>query len=343
MSKVSFAPEDFYQPQSLGFVEIVGSPRLGEVVDIVARYHQWQPSKSTGEQQPPLTGVFLSILPVDEHGNALSVDAVDQELVAQWGDWQKPLPAIRPGRMETRESDPQDTAVGGTLVLGAEGNSLYADDNTLLSGIAPWGVLLKSLENCGFSVEVLRAGYLPDFVGLRARFDLKPREYIDRRTSQKKAATDFVCVEIARLPYATRFTETPKAPSAPPLPTPIKGRGRTTSADREKPTVSPADVGTVPASALNGPPVMPGADAIVEAAALDALSRVATTCAGQRLNVKQLFVYALQFAMQRDNASALYDPLVALLNGKGAQTWLTAHAPDFHAAPVPNGGFLMVG
>ena len=47
--------------------------------------------------------------------------------------------------------------------------------------------------------------------------------------------------------------------------------------------------------------------------------------------------------MQSGNASALYDPLVALLNGKGAQAWLAAHAPAFGAAPAPDGGFLMVG
>jgi len=221
MPKASSLPEEMYAPSGRGFVEKVGTDRLGEVTGAVVRYHQWQANKKTGVQQAPLTALFLSIKEIDAQGNQTS-EPVDTELVVEWGPKDDSIIRVRPGNAANSTTDPEDTRdENGNLSLGSEGNTFYVDEGVQINRTNAYGIFVSSLKEKGFKPDVLRNSYMPDFVGLRAKFSLKPGKKKDDGTE----FNDFVVSDIIRFPYeaaaAKPAAAAPKAkakPAAAPAP-----------------------------------------------------------------------------------------------------------------------------
>lgn len=199
MPKASYAKDDMYAPSGRGFVETVGTRKLGEITAACSRYLQWQANKATGKQQAPLTSVIFTIREIDASGNQIA-EPIEQELVAEWGPKDGSLIRVRPGIAESRETDAVDTAENGNLVLGAEGNCFYVDEGIKINMQNSFAIFVLSCQEKGFKPQVLAAGYLPDFIGLRGWFTLKPGKKKDDGT----AYNDFVVDEITRYPYEAR-------------------------------------------------------------------------------------------------------------------------------------------
>ena len=283
MPKAGFAIQDMFQPSARGFVETVGSKKLGEVTGCVSRYVQWQPNKKTGAQLEPLTSVILSIAAIDAAGTRIA-EPVEQELVAEWGPKDGTAIRVRPGLADSRDADAADTVdENGQLVLGTEGNCLFVDEGSKINMVNSFGVFVASCQEHGFKPQILNAGYLTDFVGTRAWFDLKPRKYNDK-TGAEKTVEEFVAVEFVRYPYEA------SAKAAAPA--------------KAKPGPKPAVAAPAPAAAapkVNGIAAAP-ADANIEAVCIDLLSKVSAEIApGPQASGsfarQKLIVLALQKAL----------------------------------------------
>lgn len=232
MPKASFDSSEMYSP-SRGFVETVGTRKLGEVVAACSRYIQWQANKKTGVQTAPLTSVFLTIQEIDASGNPIA-EPVEQELVAEWGPKDESLIRVRPGIAGSRDAEPQDTAENGVLVLGTEGDCLFVDEGVNLNKTNAFGFFADSCKQKGFKPQILGAGFLPDFVRMRAWFTLRAGKKKDDGTT----FNDFVVDEIVRFPYEQAAATTAQA----------AGKAK----PGPKPKATPAPAAATPAPAVNG-------------------------------------------------------------------------------------------
>jgi pyruvate/2-oxoglutarate dehydrogenase complex dihydrolipoamide acyltransferase (E2) component len=279
-----------YAPLGRGFVETVGSKKLGEVVACVARYLQWNANKQTGTQMAPVTSVILSIAEIDAAGNR-TAEPVDQELLCEFTPMDGGLIRVRPGLMDSRDDgDPKDTAENGVLVLGAEGNCLFVDEGTKINMKNPFGNFVLTCKEKGFKPSVLAAGFLPDFVGFRAWFDL----HAGKKKADGTSYNDFVVDSIVRFPYE------PAAQAK----SPTKAKSAAPAAKAAAPAANQA--ATPKANGAPAPASAPAANDDIKAVCIGLLQKVsvnhaASSNSGDALTRQKITVLALQQALAKDS------------------------------------------
>jgi len=156
MAKASFATQDAYTP-ALGFQE--GWARVTAASIVV---FQFPADKKTGTQNPPALYQKLVFQKTDEKGKDLEDEPQDR-LVRVTGD----LEHQRPGQAASRDdADPED--LGDEL--DTEGNVIYVEEGVKINSKSALMVWNRSLEEKGFKVAILQAGYSPDLIGLAGYF-----------------------------------------------------------------------------------------------------------------------------------------------------------------------------
>jgi hypothetical protein len=332
MPKASYDMESMYQP-GFGFVETIGSRRLGEVTGCVSRYVQWQANKKTGAQVNPLTSVVLSIAQIDASSVQIA-QPVEQELVVEWGPKDGSLIRVRPGLADTRDGDAGDTSENGALVLGTEGNCLFVEEGTKVNMTNTFGVFVASCQQKGFKPQILNAGFLPDFVGLRAWFDLAPgRAYGDKKAED---VPTFVVQEIVRFPYEQAATAQVGKPKGRPA-----AAAKPVAAGAPAPAAAPTPA---PAPKPNGvASAAPNAE--VESACLAALQKVSANAAASStgdMTRQKIMVLAIQQVLAPGSGvdKSKHPAIQALLRD---EHWFAENAISFGAVNTGDDKWMMVG
>lgn len=327
MPKVGFAKEDMYVPSQRGFVETIGSKRLGEITAACSRFTQWQASKKTGKQTEPLTSVFLSIKPIDAAGTQTG-EPVEQELVVEWGPKDGSMIRIRPGLADSREDDdPKDTVdENGNLVLGTEGNCMFSADGAKLNMTNNYGVFAVSCQDKGFKPQILHAGYLPDYVGMRAWFDLRARKYTSN-TGEEKSAEEFIVAEIVRFPYEIAA----QAPAA--------GKGR--AAAKPKPVPADKPVAAPAVSTADAPFAAANGNGALDARLIEALRIAVGKHAGESHPQEKLAIWGLTEIFASPNKPGK-DEMKSLQTMVRNADWFTAHCAEFGVAPIGDDEYAVI-
>ena len=324
MPKASYSREEMFTPSNRGFVETIGSKKLGEVVACVSRFVQWQANKKTGAQVAPLTSVILSIAQIDAAGTRIA-EPVEQELVVEWGPKDASMIRVRPGLADSRDGEAADTADNGVLVLGTEGNCLFVEEGTKVNMTNSFGAFVCSCQEKGFKPQILNAGYLTDFVGMRAWFDLKVgREYTGADGANKKVE-DFVVQEITRFPYESAAQAKPAS-------------AKKTAATAKPAVPAPAKVSSAPSPA-------PAGDSDIEAICIDALKKVSDKIAAttsDALTRQKIMVLAIQQVLAPNSGvdKSKHQAIQAQLKD---QEWFEENAISFGAVNSGDDKYMMVG
>jgi hypothetical protein len=152
MPKASFASKDAYEVK-LGIQE-----GHVEIVDAKTAVYQFPPNKETGDQGAPFLAALITFQLTDANGKHLEDEPSDKVLKIE-----KDLHKMRPGMASSRD-DANPTDQGAELET--VGNCIYTED-AKINNKCGWQVFCKSMEECGFRVDILGAGYLPDLVGTK--------------------------------------------------------------------------------------------------------------------------------------------------------------------------------
>jgi hypothetical protein len=327
MPKASYDRDSMYAPSARGFVEMVGSKKLGEVTGCVSRFTQWQPNKKTGAQLEPLTSVMLSIAAISADGTR-TAEPIEQELVVEWGPKDGSMIRVRPGLADSRDGEAGDTVdENGTLVLGTEGNCLFVEEGTKINMTNSFGVFVVSCQDKAFKAQILNAGYLPDLVGMRAWFDLRPRKYNDK-TGAEKTAEEFVVDSITRYPY--------EAAAAP-----AKAAGKPKAAAAAAPKVN----GAPKPPAAPAPTADNGGDEAVESVCLGLLKAVSTDVAASpnsTLNRSKIVILALQKALDPKSGIAKTQHKAIQETLKNSE-WFESNAISFGGVNAGDDQYMLTG
>lgn len=168
----------------LNFVE-----GMGEIVEIESVVHQFPVATKgarAGFQSEPGTMVRMMLQRLDADFKHTQDDPVEEYFGC--GKLEKIHPGIADG---PEDQDPEDR---GTAI-GAAGNTLWSDGSAINTK-SKWAVFCASLEKAGFKPQVLDACFLPDFVGLKAKF-----VSVDEKNQDGSVYKILTVKEVIKYPY----------------------------------------------------------------------------------------------------------------------------------------------
>lgn len=286
--RASFASEDAGKTSfgiQEGFVEVLGA---------VVKVHQYPPAKGSSDQSDPFPCVQLELAKLDDKGEKLDEDPVKMEFGIG------KLEYFHPGKVSDPDDEEEDVEDLGEEV-DTEGNCIaVVVDGRKVHGKTKWMIFTESLEKHGFKTTVLKRGYMPDLVGLRAHVVSRPMEKIPGSTA-KKDPTCLVVDKILQFPW-----DKPKS-------------GKKSSSASSKVN------GKVKETKESSPAEDASVSEDVTELALSTLRTVAKDLSGKTVDRKKVQVAAQTTMMKEKAAPKLHRPVIDLLR---SDEWLEENSAE---------------
>lgn len=199
MPKVSNAPTDALETQmgiQAGNVEILAA---------VCKVHQYPENKKTHNQSAPFTCGALQLQKLDDDMDPLEDSEPEWAYYALGKD---SLEKYHPGNIDSRDdNDPTDEGDD----VDTEGNTINSVNGDQLNKKCKWMALMASMEKCGMKPEILKGGYMPDFVGIKGHvYTIK----MDKIEDSKEPPTVLVFDKITVFPGKSKGKEKEKVKPA---------------------------------------------------------------------------------------------------------------------------------